>query len=225
MPQHFLYTLFNHNLDFKKTNVHGQRPNTRAQTFLLTLTEDKISGAEKCRSERKALLALGLPETDQTLQDLQDDQLWSKDISRPARLGDSRKEDPWFWHVGRPSGLTEAEDREWDIERKQCHMLNSDVALISPIHLVDRVKWFRDRSARDRSREEKEILEEELRRSVRYFKHMKNTWVTLATKKPNSPPGYAPYAYKQAAMYEQFAIDTESYQLKAEGKRRVYDDW
>jgi len=54
---------------------------------------------------------------------------------------------------------------------------------------------------------------------------MKNTWVTLATKKLNPPPGYAPYAYKQAAMYEQFAIDTESYQLKAEGKRRVYDDW
>jgi len=61
--------------------------------------------------------------------------------------------------------------------------------------------------------------------SVRYFKHMKNTWVTLATKKPNPPPGYAPYAYKQAVMYEQFAIDTESYQLKAEGKHSVYDDW
>ena len=39
--------IFNHNLDFKKTNVHGQRPNTHAQAFLRTLTEDKISGAEK----------------------------------------------------------------------------------------------------------------------------------------------------------------------------------
>jgi len=58
--------IFNHNLDFKKTNVHGQRPNTRAQAFLHTLTKDKISGAEKYRSERKALLTLGLPETDQT---------------------------------------------------------------------------------------------------------------------------------------------------------------
>ena len=64
-----------------------------------------------------------------------------------------------------------------------------------------------------------------IRCSMRYFKHMKNTWVTLATKKPNPLPGYAPYAYKQAAMYEQFAIDTESYQLKAEGKCCVYDDW
>ena len=111
--------IFNHNLNFKKTFVHGQRPNTRAQVFLRTLTKDKIGGAEKYRSERKALLALGLSETDETLQDLQDDQLWSKDSSRPAHLGDSRKEDPWFWHVGCPSGLTETEDKEWDIERKE----------------------------------------------------------------------------------------------------------
>ena len=103
--------------------------------------------------------------------------------------------------------------------------VNSDVTLISPIHLVDRVKWFCDWSARDCAQEEKEILKEELKHTMCYFKPMKNTWVTLVTKKPNPPPGYAPYAYKQAAMYEQFAIDTESYQLKAEEKCRVYDDW
>lgn len=110
--------IFNHNLDFKKTSVHGQKPNTRAQKFLRTLASDKINGAEKYRAERTALLNLGLPEDDEVLQDLRDDQLWAKDASRPARLGDSRKEDPWFWHVGRPSGLTEGEDKEWDIERK-----------------------------------------------------------------------------------------------------------
>jgi hypothetical protein len=108
--------IFNYNLDIKKNIVHGQRPNTRAQDFLRTLAKDKISGADKYRTERTALLALGLPEDDQVLQPLHDDQLWAKDASRPARLGDSRKEDPWFWHVGRPSGLTDGEDKEWDIE-------------------------------------------------------------------------------------------------------------
>jgi hypothetical protein len=108
--------VFNYNLDIKKNIVHGQRPNTRAQDFLRTLTKDKISGADKYRTERMALLALGLLEDDQVLQPLHDDQLWAKDASRPARLGDSRKENPWFWHVGRPSGLTEGEDKEWDIE-------------------------------------------------------------------------------------------------------------
>ena len=109
--------IFNHNLDFKKTYVHGQGPNTRAQDFLRTLTNDKINGAEKYRTERKALLALGLSEDDQVLKDLRDDQLWAKDTSKAAHLGDSRKEDPWFWHVGRPSGLTDGEKKEWDIER------------------------------------------------------------------------------------------------------------
>jgi len=88
--------IFNHNLAFKITNVHGQGPNTKTQSFLRTLTKDKISSAEKYQLEQKALLALGLLKTDQTLQDLQDDQLWAKDSSRPACLGNSHKEDPWF---------------------------------------------------------------------------------------------------------------------------------
>jgi hypothetical protein len=54
---------------------------------------------------------------------------------------------------------------------------------------------------------------------------MKNTWVTLATKKPNNSPGYAPYGYKQATMYERFARDAESYELKAEEKCCIYEDW
>ena len=66
-----------------------------------------------------ALLGLGLLEDDQVLQPLHDDQLWAKDVSRPTRLGDSRKEDLWFWHVGHPSDFTEGEDKEWDIECMQ----------------------------------------------------------------------------------------------------------
>jgi hypothetical protein len=110
--------IFNHNLDFKKINVYGQGPNTRAQNFLQTLSKDKVSGADKYRTQHKALIELGLPIDDQVLQELRDDQLWGKDFSRPARLGDSRKEDPWFWHVGRPSGLTEKEQKDWSVERK-----------------------------------------------------------------------------------------------------------
>lgn len=90
---------------------------------------------------------------------------------------------------------------------------------------MDRVKWFRDRSARDRAQEEKEILEEELQRTTRYFKHMQRTWTTLATKIQNPMPGYGPYAYKQAAMYERLAADTEALYLKAKEKCSVYDNW
>jgi hypothetical protein len=38
---------FNHNLRFKVNQVHGQGPNTRAQAFLVTLSKDKISAADK----------------------------------------------------------------------------------------------------------------------------------------------------------------------------------
>jgi len=108
--------IFNANLDFKKANVFGQRANTRAQAFLSQLSADKISGAEKYRVARRALIRLGLSESDTSLQELCDDQLYGKDASRPARLGDSKKEDPWFWMVGRRSGLTPREQADWSLE-------------------------------------------------------------------------------------------------------------
>ena len=98
---------FNSNLDFKKANVFGQGPNTRAQNFLRELIADKVSTADKYRNARRALLSLGLSETDPSLKSLHNNQLFGKGVSRSAKLGDSKKEDPWFWTVGRPSGLSE----------------------------------------------------------------------------------------------------------------------
>ena len=108
--------IFNANLDFKKANVFGQRANTRAQAFLSQLAVDKVTGAEKYRVARRALIRLGLSESDASLQELHDHQLYGKDASRPAKLGDSKKEDPWFWMVGRPSNLTPKEQTDWSIE-------------------------------------------------------------------------------------------------------------
>ena len=108
--------IFNANLDFKKANVFGQRTNTRAQNFLSQLAADKVSGAEKYRVARRALIRLGLSESDASLQELHNDQLYGKDTSRPARLGDSKKVDPWFWTVGRPSALTPKEQSDWSLE-------------------------------------------------------------------------------------------------------------
>jgi hypothetical protein len=107
---------YNANLDFKKANVFGQRANTRAQHFLSQLAADKVSGAEKYRVARRALIRLGLSESDASLRELHNDQLYGKDASRPARLGDSRKKDSWFWTVGRPSALTSKEQSDWSLE-------------------------------------------------------------------------------------------------------------
>jgi len=77
---------------------------------------DKISAADKYRQAHSALIALGLPEDDLTLKPLSDDQLWMTNISQPMQLGDSKREDPWFWSVGCPCGLSKAEEKDWSIE-------------------------------------------------------------------------------------------------------------
>lgn len=109
--------IFNANRDFKNKNIFGQGPNTRAQQYLQTLSEDKVHAADKYRRAWRALLRLGLPENHQ-LRSLHDNELWGKDTSRPARLGDTRLEEPWFWSVGIPSGLSETERSEWNVECK-----------------------------------------------------------------------------------------------------------
>jgi hypothetical protein len=107
---------WNFNVKFKIDNVRGQGPNTRAQQFLSTLSNDKVSAADKYRRVRTALLALGLSEDDKSLQPLLNTQLWCKNDNAPAALGDAKTEDPWYWMVGRPSGLSLAEEAEWQIE-------------------------------------------------------------------------------------------------------------
>ena len=108
--------IFNANLDFKKANVFGQRANTRAQQFLSQLAVNKISGAEKYRVAHQALIHLALSESETSLQELHNNQLYGKDTSRPARLGNSKKEDSLFWTVGRVSSLTPKEQTDWRLE-------------------------------------------------------------------------------------------------------------
>ena len=115
--------IFNTNLDFKKKNVFGQGANTRAQNFLKQLAADKVNAADKYRTAYRALISLGLSASDPSLQELRDDQLFGKDASRPAKLGDSKREDPWFWTVARPSNLPAKEQAEWSLERKACSYL------------------------------------------------------------------------------------------------------
>lgn len=207
---------FNYNFQFKTDHVFGQGPNTRAQAFLQELSAGKVSAADKYRTARAALIALGLPQDDPTLQPLSNDQLWAKDSSKPSRLGDTKKEDPWFWTVGRPAGLSPKEEQEWSLESMLIFKLPS---YLTKFIVVDRVKWFRDRAARDRSQEEKEILEEEFARSERSFQRMQEVWTILA--EGQSHQGYKCYAYKQATMYERLLTDCQTLCKKALAKGKL----
>lgn len=106
----------NYNLAFKVHNVHGQARNTRAQAILSKLEAEKKNIADKYRIAHISLLNLGMSKTNSFLKPLLDNQLWAKNASLPSKLGDSRTEDPWFWHVVRPDGMSKAEEDEWNVE-------------------------------------------------------------------------------------------------------------
>ena len=107
---------YNYNLLDKKHNVHGVAAGIRSGTFFRVLTSDKRSSANKYRRTRRALIALGLPQTDTRWQELRDDELWGKNVSTTRTMGDSRKRDPWFWHVVQPANLSTEQQKEWSID-------------------------------------------------------------------------------------------------------------
>ena len=95
-----------------------------------------------------------------------------------------------------------------------------------PFLTVDRVKYFRDRSALHRAREEKEILECEMVRTTRSFAAMKEAWSEHGEQeKAQSLFVSAAYAFKQAAMYARLANDAKLVLEKAEQKRVIYQRW
>ncbi|KAJ3574058.1 hypothetical protein NP233_g2032 [Leucocoprinus birnbaumii] len=109
------------------------------------------------------------------------DQLWGKDTNHHFRLGDSSRQDPWFWYAGKITDDTTESPETWKEED-------------------DRVRWSREKAIADRLQEEVEILQEESRRMKVSFTKMKEVWEALATQE-GLKPGYSEYAYCHAALY------------------------
>ena len=85
---------------------------------------------------------------------------------------------------------------------------------------MDRVKYFRDRSARDRAREEKEILESEMSWTTRSFSIMRDAWIEMGKREREKHTfARSAYAYKQAEMYARLANDSEALKNRADKKR------
>lgn len=89
----------------------------------------------------------------------------------------------------------------------------------------DRVKWYRDRSARDRYMEEKDILEEEMHRTIKYFSFMNKIWTKMGSECITDQPGSAAYAHKQAAMFGHLEEDMRKKQESAQEKQKEFEAW
>ena len=170
----------------------------------MTLSNDKVSAADKHWCVWTALLALSLSEDDKSLQPLLNTQLWCKNDNAPTEVGYAKTEDLWYWMVGRPSGLSPAEETEWQIESTGLCIYLFYLPLM--ICTANRVKWFCAHTACDHAREEVEILEEEFRHAHRSFEWMAEVWTELAGYTKDNK-GKAAYGHKQSAMYRQLALD------------------
>ncbi|KAJ3562098.1 hypothetical protein NP233_g9786 [Leucocoprinus birnbaumii] len=171
----------------KRKHVRGNCYNTRANTILNQLSDDKYGCAQVYRLAYQALISLGLAE-DSLLQPLHRDQLWGHDMTRMQGPGESSIPEPWWWMVGKPPDTCQ---EAWHIE-------------------LDRVRWFRMRAALHRLREELEILNEEFKWTIRSFRNYCEIWKKIADLSTGRGPGYVAYGYCQAAMYGNLAASAQS---------------
>ncbi|KAJ6550380.1 hypothetical protein DFH09DRAFT_925918, partial [Mycena vulgaris] len=116
---------FNYNLQIKRTDIHGVGANTRAQNFLKTLSNDIQWAGDKYRRARSGLVALGLKPDDETLQPLDPKKLHGKG-GQAQSTGQSRTTEPWFWSTIRPAGMSQADEAEWEMDRKAFAILGTD---------------------------------------------------------------------------------------------------
>ncbi len=77
---------------------------------------------------------------------------------------------------------------------------------------MERVLWFRMQAARDRHREELEIIDEEFRRTLLSFTQMREIWEAIGRKQLELRKdahciaiGYHAFACRQAGIYTKLA--------------------
>ncbi|KAJ3565830.1 hypothetical protein NP233_g7389 [Leucocoprinus birnbaumii] len=197
--------LYNSAMIKKRKHVRGTRYNTRANTILNQLSDDKYGCAQVYRLAYRALVSLGLSE-DSLLQPLHRDQLWGRDMTRVQGPGESSTPEPWWWMVGKPADTCQ---EAWHIEC-QVIFFGNDTHQLTLSILVDRVRWFRMRAALHRLREELEILNEEFKRTIRSFGNYCRIWKRIGDLAIVKGPGYVAYGYRQAEMYKNLAASVQS---------------
>ncbi|PPQ76396.1 LOW QUALITY PROTEIN: hypothetical protein CVT26_015366 [Gymnopilus dilepis] len=211
---------YNHHIALKAKEVRSQRHITRAQNIIKGLQEDIRKPAHQYNKTRDALLKLGLSPADPVLRQLKDNELWAKNTALPARLGDSRTEDPWYWNVNCPTSGSLAEKKEFQNESELYGKLCGSAEYHSQ---MDRVKYFRDRSLRNRAREEKDILEEEFKRTICSYQALQLAWTSQAAK--TSSLGSKAYAHRQAGIFERLGQECEKKYSDSWEKGQDYDRW
>ncbi|KAI0345239.1 hypothetical protein BDW22DRAFT_1470267 [Trametopsis cervina] len=143
------------------------------------------NAANVYRRARAAMLHLGMAADDPTYRPLKKGHLKSLVIRESDRkYGDSRKpQHSWIW-----GSFSFIENKEGLSEAVRSMMIESTVTL--------RVHWCRGQAKVDRWREEMELIDEEMKRSIWFFDYQVVLWEARVTARLNESAGAAEYARK-----------------------------
>ncbi|THG98302.1 hypothetical protein EW026_g3863 [Hermanssonia centrifuga] len=176
------HLITSYGLTAKKKEVRGQRRTTRAYGAIRRKWKTIQNSATAYRRARHALLALGMPESDRTFQLLKKQDIKAFTLfTADQQLGDSKKKTSWIWD--------------------DLSFINAqgDDGMKDYFEDAVRVHWFRTSALKERWYEQILLVQEEMRRTVRFFKYYEDDWTVAAES--SKCRGRAAYARKQAYRY------------------------
>ncbi|OCH83973.1 hypothetical protein OBBRIDRAFT_742414, partial [Obba rivulosa] len=186
-----VHLITKYSLKQQQQDVAGQVPKTRSRQHLKRKGEAIAFSAETYKRARTSMLTLMERPEECTYRELRPSDIVAFTMrDHELALGDSRKVSSWIW-----------EDCSWLEETE-------DGALKNFLSDAIRVHWFRRSALKARWTEEKLLVEEEMRRTVRFFQHWRLEWTCRSERDMESgQAGRAAYGRKQASRYERLSKD------------------
>ncbi|KAF9504390.1 hypothetical protein BS47DRAFT_1401473 [Hydnum rufescens UP504] len=177
-----------HLVKYKRDEVRGQRPNTRARALLdraQAQIDAVIESYNVARTAYHQLVGSGIWE--ETIRVLHPWDVCAMDDSEghSAQLGEGYRTLSWIWMA---PGLRAM----------------GDTAGTPEMHEALHIEWAKCRACRNRWVEEELLVKEEIRRTIAFCEYKAEQWTEWATARPGLPldllDGVRAYAYYQAAL-------------------------
>ncbi|KIP12369.1 hypothetical protein PHLGIDRAFT_113846 [Phlebiopsis gigantea 11061_1 CR5-6] len=178
----------------------GHAATTRFGSRIANKKRDIRTAADLYRRVRRALVALGVT-NDQDFKPLRQSDCKPFTVSTADQLGDSKKQPSWIW-------------------QRLKFLDNDDVTknFDNYAEAAIKVHWFRMSALKSRWWEEVEVVQEEMRRTVRFFKFSEDEWLQRGEREEEAGfEGGASYARKQAYRYERLVEVCRETWRKVEG--------
>ena len=177
----------------------GQSTKTRASRPYVKAFAQREHWKKEYITVRELMLNLGLSESDATFRPLTDKDMYRPEHLEGVEFGSGSKEVGWLWTVSL-NGYDSSDTKlgEWLRDGSCFHFLPPYSLTEFRFSTDARLQWIRQLAARDRWREEVEMLEEELKRLARGSSGFANAWRNIALRQNEAGKlGQATFASKK----------------------------